>query len=254
MHRLPPKGPVPDCLHNFCRDNPSCRDWDSFYKNHSDSYGELKRIIFEQQQYLCAYCEEKLSESDRSLQRIEHFHPKSHNDPDHNWTFDWENMLGCCMGGTKAGQDSNPPELCLHCDAHKETCSTDNYFEGDLLNPLTMPMECLFKIDHATGELSPNEETCARVSVPYNNYSSVSQLVDATIRILNLNCKSLKDKRRLVINEFERVRQSKRQNPRANKKSIRTEIARQWFEGKIQSFYTTRRILLGAYAEQFILK
>ena len=257
MHRLPPKGEAPGYLLVFCRDNPQCKDWDFFRNNYPTTYGKLKKLVFEQQEYLCAYCEDKLPAADKSSLRIEHFHPKSHDDSEHNWTFDWENMLGCCMGGStdRIPADSDEKKAStLHCDAHKETCKTQNYFNGDLLNPLTMPFECLFDIDRATGELKPNETMCAKVSVPNNIYGSVSQLVSATIRILNLNCTSLNEKRLLVIGEFERKRRLKRQNPRANKKSIRTEIAREWFEGRSPSFYTTRRILLGDYAEQFILQ
>lgn len=255
MHRLPSKGPIPDCLHAFCRKHPDCRDWDFFYDNYRQPYGELKNFIFKQQGGVCAYCEDSVV--DNHQQRIEHFHPKSHNDPTHNWTFDWMNMLGCCMGGSTVKSDSiKKSDRKLHCDAHKETCSTNTFFKGDLLNPLTMPFECLFDIDRDTGELKPNKETCAHVTIPAgeNNYDSVFQLVDETIRILNLNCDSLKKKRLSVIKEFERERKSKRQNPKANKKSVRTAIAQKWFEGRIPSFFTTRRILLGHYAEQFIPK
>ena len=256
MHRLPSKGPVPDCLQNFRRENQNCNEWAFFYDNYPQTYGELKSIIFKQQGGVCAYCEDTVM--DKHLQRIEHFHPKSHDDPNHNWAFDWENMLGCCMGGSTDKSDSEIKfdQKNLHCDAHKETCPTATFFKGDLLNPLTMPSVCLFDIDYHTGELKPNEETCAHVTIPAgeNNYDSVFQLVDETIRILNLNCGSLKKKRLCVIKEFERERKSKRQNPKANKKSVRTAIAQKWFEGRILSFFTTRRILLGHYAEQFIPK
>lgn len=253
MHRLSPKGPMPDCLCNFLRNNPTCHEWDSFYDNCHESYVELKKTIFEQQSYFCAYCEKKISPDEGFAQRIEHFHPKSHNDPSHNWTFDWMNMLGCCMGGTNAfGAHVLVSEL--HCDAYKELCTseTKTYFKGDLLNPLTMPQQCLFDIDCATGRLKPNDAVCSAVVVPDNNFASVSELVNKTIYFLNLNCPALNRDRRAVIKEFERLRKSMRQNPKANKTSIRTAIARRWFEGKGSEFFTTKRILLGNYAESFI--
>ena len=247
MRRLPPKGAEPQDLHNFRRTYPTCRDWDFFYNNFSSSYQEIKKTIFSQQGGICAYCEAGIPENNSTQQRIEHFHPKSHNDPQHNWTFDWNNMLGVCTGTEQDGGKKN-----MHCDSSKERYVTKDKCEGYLLNPLTMPYECLFDIKHDTGELTPNEEACSHAIVSDNAYSSVSELVRNTIRILNLNCDTLNQKRRRVILEYEKQRKNRRQNPNANTNSIRTAIARMWFEEKTPSFYTTRRILLGGYAERII--
>jgi len=244
MRKLPSKGPIPDCLRNFCRENPGCKDWDSFRDNNPDSYRELKRAIFTQQSFLCSYCEENLPEDDSSKQRIEHFHPKSDQTAENNWTFDWNNMLGVCLGGSR----EHPIEL--HCDASKERNVTTDTCEGFMLNPLNMPEECLFMVDRSTGKLLADENICLRTTVANNHFSTVRELVDNTIKILNLNCDRLNKKRKKVIAEYEKMRKDLRL--KHFKGSIRTEIARRWFEHNIPSFFTTRRFLLGQFAEQFI--
>ena len=257
MHRLPAKGSVPKCLQKFCGDNPDCRDWESFYGNYPDSYKSLKMEIAKSQGYLCAYCEEQLPGDAPSQMRIEHFHPKEDVSTSHNWAFDWNNMLVTCHGGSRKEPEKEEKEgeekkaIELHCDASKEQIVTPNTCEGYLLNPLTMPAECLFELNRTTGELFPNEIICSRVTITENRYSTVAELVWKTIRILGLNCDRLKQNRLKVIHEFEKIRQGRKHNSRMNKSSIRTAIAEQWFE-KPMSFYTTRRILLGNYAEDII--
>jgi len=248
MHRLLSKGPIPPCLQNFCRENPDCRNWDTFYENYPDSYKSLKAEIAESQGYLCAYCEDQLPREAPSQMRIEHFHPKEDISTEDNWAFDWFNMLVSCHGGSRKDTEQ---AVHLHCDSSKEQIVKPGTCEGYLLNPLTMPEQCLFELDRATGELSPNKAVCERVTVEDNHYASVEELVKKTIEILNLNCAALNTKRRKIFLEFENKRNSMRRNPRTNKSSIRTAIAKQWFE-KPMSFYTTRRILLGKYAEDII--
>ena len=247
MRKLPSKGPIPDYLRNFCRENPDCKDWDSFRNNNPKLYQKLKRTFFSQQSFLCAYCEEKIPEDELFKQRIEHFHPKSDRSVENNWTLDWNNMLGVCLGGSK----EYPIEL--HCDASKEQNLTHDTYEGFMLNPLNMPEECLFIVDRSTGKLLVDENTCLRVTIANNHFSTVKELVDNTIKILNLNCDRLNEKRKKVIAEYEKMRKELRQ--KHFKGSIRTgtEIARRWFEHNIPSFFTTRRFLLGSYAEKYIV-
>ena len=248
MHRLPPKGPIPTELKSFCRRNPTCNDWNTFYNNFHNSYETLKDKICSQQGNVCAYCEEQLPQEKPSQQRIEHFHPKEDKSSRHNWAFDWMNMLVTCHGGSR--KNSQQPTV-LHCDASKEQNVTATTCDGYLLNPLTMPSECLFTLNRVTGELQPNEDTCKNTTIPNNHYGSVVELVKETIRILNLNCDRLNEKRKKVIKEFEKERTEMRRNPKTCS-SIRDTIAKKWFMSKTPSFFTTRRILLGKYAEQYI--
>ena len=246
MHKINVKRAIPDVLISFCKENPNCRDWNYFYHNYQESYKKLKRQIFVEQNFLCAYCEERIKEKEFSHQRIEHFHPKEDIFGFHNWAFDWYNMFGVCMGGTK-----DQPSV-LHCDAKKEQEISYDACEGYLLNPLDMPDVCLFTINRISGELQVNEEVCKVVRVECNKFLTVVELVENTIRVLNLNCDKLNKKRLAVIHEFERMRKSLRQNS-SIKYSVREEIAKRWFESGPPSFFTTRRILLGGYAENFFV-
>ena len=201
MHRLPNKGDIPDVLRRFCRNNPECRDWDSFRNNHHDSYKALKDIIFVQQSYLCAYCECKIDSDCSDDQRIEHFHPKSDTSTAHNWAFDWNNLLGVCLGGTRRQSDISP-----HCDAAKDKDS--NALEKKILNPLTMPDTCVFDLDRKNGYLIPNERFCNTQSIHENPFPTTKELVDNTIKVLNLNCPALASIRKKIITEFDRKRKA----------------------------------------------
>lgn len=243
MHRLPNKGDIPDVLRKLCRNNPECRDWNSFRDNQHESYIALKKAIFAQQSYLCAYCECNIDSTRPDEQRIEHFHPKSDTASSHNWAFDWNNLLGVCLGGTKQESDISP-----HCDAAKE--KDVNAREGRILNPLTMPESCVFELDRKNGYLIPNESFCRTQSIPDNPFHTTEELIKNTIDVLNLNCTALANIRKKIILEYDKKRHFL-QSSHKTKESVRTTIARQWFKKPLQ-FYTTRRILLGRYAEEII--
>ena len=202
-------------------------------------------LLAENQYGLCAYCEAKLPlGGDR---RIEHFHPKSDMTTNHCWMFDWDNLLAVCEGGASnlvcevADDESGRTEL--HCDAAKGSK------QDSILNPYTMPRGCLFSFDDKTGELSVNVEACKNAEVDV-------QLVRNTIDVLFLNCKTLKGARRDLAIHY-KLKYQKHQDEMSRGKMakgpIRKIIAEEWFgNGKVLSFYTVRRCLLGRYAEQCI--
>jgi len=228
------KNNQPGELVKFQRENReqyNRRDWDFFYNNCPASYDSVKDQIFKDQHRLCAYCEELIDETGK--QRIEHFHPKSDGTKGTNWCFDWDNMLGVCLGGSQ--EDIHPKQL--HCDAVKG----NKIYDGEILNPLDMPKDCLFEIERTTGKLKANSEICKKASVKDNRFGSVEKLVENTIQVLNLNCDTLIKKRMQVIKEFERLRTDLRRKGIAV--SAREEIVKRWFSKKAPSFFTTRRIL-----------
>lgn len=178
MHKLTGHGPVPEALREFCRHNTDCRSWEHFYHNYGFLYKELKQELFTRQGYLCAYCETKLPVMAQAMQRIEHFHPKEDMSGEHNWTFDWQNMLGVCMGGTQ-----DRPLSDIHCDASKEQYCTAETCEGYILNPLTMPETCLFSLNRMTGELHADADACWQLQLRDNHFNTVQELVENTIRV-----------------------------------------------------------------------
>lgn len=72
---------------------------------------EIKRILVHEQHGLCAYCMKRIKNDNHS--RIEHLKPLSKNKAD---AINYENMLGVCEGGEKAGGEKG---RILCCDAHK---------------------------------------------------------------------------------------------------------------------------------------
>ncbi len=76
------------------------------------AYAEIKKTLVRGQRCLCAYCEIRVAadtsdaavDADKSLQRVEHFHPKSDLTRPPNWALHWPNLWAVCMGG-----DQTPP-------------------------------------------------------------------------------------------------------------------------------------------------
>jgi uncharacterized protein (TIGR02646 family) len=231
-------------------------NWNSF-RNHNGgvSYRNLRNLIFSTQGGLCAYCEANVSERPESRKRIEHFHPKS-DQSNHliNWSLDWGNVFGVCIGGDDSNKTAHPRPKNLSCDSHKNhLASSDSSLEkpeGNVLNPLDMVVgPCLFSLNRATGELEADENACRSVTLPENNYSSTYELVSSTIKILNLNCDRLNEQRlRILIHYNQQVAKSRRNHDR----DYKSKLATRWFNKKWPSFFSTRRILLGKFAESYL--
>lgn len=214
------------------------------------SYQSLKELIFQEQSGLCAYCEDSILHLDKSKRQIEHFHDKSDKDMSvKNWGLDWNNVFGVCKGGSDQKAQYRTPEN-LSCDAHKNHILSSAQTEGVYLNPLDIPYLALFSFDKATGFLIPNIEICKTLeSYKPNNYECFFNLVDATIKILNLNCDRLVQKRLLVLYEYNRLIARARM---AKNIHIHQQLTQHWFQQKWPSFFTVRRCLLGLAAEQYL--
>ncbi|WP_252179527.1 retron Ec78 anti-phage system effector HNH endonuclease PtuB [Endozoicomonas sp. 4G] len=250
------KSTEPQELTEFRQKHPNAQ-WQTF--RDTGPYSRVKTAVFQDQGLLCAFCETRLPPEKSSNQRVEHFHPKSDaSDPNHNWTLDWDNMIGVCMGGSKQAEDKkvrySTPEN-LSCDAYKDHLVTGGQLpedcEGYVLNPLRIiNTPCLFKFDKRTCEFRANPEACAQLADIDNHYESLVKLVEETIRILNLNCSRLVDDRRAVLNAFNKEFAKAR---KSNNRRYKTQLADRWFRTRWPSFFTTRRILLGQAAEEWLV-
>jgi len=245
----------PNVLTAFAASNPVAT-WEHDFRNHkgSQDYKSLRQLMLSDQGGLCGYCESKVVGLPAHKQRVEHFHDKSDraNVAIHNWGLDWQNIFAVCIGGNDADQSAHPLPENLSCDSHKNHLKDelDTVPEGHLLNPLTMPhTPCLFTLDKRTGELKPDATACTQVNIADNHFATVQELVDNTIRVLNLNCPRLTDQRQLVLRAYNRalrIAQDKNiQRPHAR-------LAEQWFSLTWPEFFTTRRLLLGGHAEQYL--
>jgi uncharacterized protein (TIGR02646 family) len=240
----------PNHLTDYAQQNPQA-SWNDFYHiNQSDDYKKLKELIFKEQGGLCAFCENEILETHK--QRVEHFHPKS--DKEDNWALEWTNVIGVCLGGSDVDKAIHPLPANLSCDAYKDYLITTKKLsekcEGYLINPLHLPaFPCLFDFDKRTGELKPKSDY-AGIEFQHNQYDTIAELVTKTIEHLNLNCDRLNQQRLEVLKFYNQEIAKARKN---NDTSIFAKLAERWFQKQWLPFFTTRRIVLGSYAENYLI-
>jgi uncharacterized protein (TIGR02646 family) len=244
------KSQPPNKLTQYAQNHPK-NDWDNDFRNDPD-YKIIKELIFKEQGGLCAFCETKVIQIDK--QRVEHFHPKSDAaNPHHNWALDWANVIGVCLGGSDVDKSIHPLPANLSCDAYKDHLIVKKKLpiicEGHLLNPLELfAFSNLFELNKRTGELKPKADYSG-IEIENNQYSTTTELVKKTIEHLNLNCDRLNQQRLAVLNEYERVIKIARNQ---NDRDIFSKLSKHWLQTKWRSFFTTRRILLGQHAENYL--
>ncbi|MBS6009539.1 MAG: TIGR02646 family protein [Haemophilus parahaemolyticus] len=250
------KSSIPNVLLNY-RSTSESYTWTAFREN-KESYKRVKKQIFKDQGGICAYCEQDFScsqgDDDYITQMIEHFHPKRDIGSNKNWALDWNNLLGCCTGGKESNKIIFPTPENLSCDQYKEIgLSKINNVEGYLINPIDMPaFPCLFKINQVTGHILANEKICEKVSFNINNFKTTVELVDNTIKVLNLNCIRLLQKRKAHIKNYNNLINIAKKNENS---AIFQELCSRFLakkNDKYHSFFTTYRILLSSHAENYL--
>jgi uncharacterized protein (TIGR02646 family) len=246
------KSPSPNALTLFSQKYPR-GNWKMFRNSYKrKNYKITKALIFNDQGGLCAFCENLVN--DVTKQQIEHFHSKKDLNSHHNWTLDWSNMIGVCPGGKDVNQNIHPLPANLSCDAYKDHLIVKNVLPIDcedyLFNPLNLPaFPCLFDLDKRTGELKPKGNYDDVVLELENNYNTIPELVEKTIEHLNLNCDRLNQQRLAVLKQYNQEVAKARKN---GDKTVFTTLANRWFQQKWLPFFTTRRILLGHHAENYL--
>lgn len=161
------KGAEPQKLLQYKRLQPTA-SWEQFLKAKPRKLRTREQLVADQGG-LCAYCEVDLkSASSGGLVadlRVEHFHPKSDRSTTHNWALDWQNLLGCCHGGSQrnvidAVRRFTSPDH--SCDIPKGNHNWDNV----ILNPLHLPeFPCLFQYNRGTGAIEVNLAACQQASI-----------------------------------------------------------------------------------------
>ena len=242
------KSSPPNVLILYEISNPT-KKWEDFRNfNGGKDYSKLKILIFQDQGQLCAYCETRIENNQYEKQRIEHFNDKSNSTPINNLHLKWDNVFGVCLGGSDIRNKDNPqfrtPEN-LSCDAYKGKNIT-------ILNPLYMiSFPNLFQLDRRTCELKANTSNCQLLSFLDNPYNTTEEFVTNTIRDLNLNCNRLTNNRyKILINYNQEIEKGRK----AKDRNVFKKLAQKWFSKKFPSFFTTRRILLGKHAEEFLIR
>jgi len=244
-----PKGLEPEKLANYRLGKPA-NTWQQFART------EHRRLTVQDQLkkdqgWLCAYCEidliDKTVDGEADF-RVEHFHPKSDKASGHNWHLDWQNLLGCCHGGSQstvadAATRFTSPDT--SCDVPKGNKNLD----GIILNPIHLPaFPALFSCSRSSGELSVLEQNCRVSGV------DVEQ-AEKTIQELNLNAPRLNRLRKQVLNELNRQLRTFIEQGQdvglARKKLARVHLSRNQ-AGRWQAFFTAIRSYLGSDAEQHL--
>lgn len=246
----------------YAENNPTA-DWNRFRAlRQGDAYALLKKQVFTDQGKLCAYCEASLKNVTVNKLRLEHFHSKSDNtDQNKNWALTWNNIIGVCVGGSEPKQDDDAltcndtyttPEN-LSCDSHKAYLESINQLskniEGFVLDPLSLCNQSLFKYEIPTGKLIPNENAEEFYTPLHNNFSTLEELIENTLKVFNLNCDRLTDRRKAIFINHQRLLKNAH---RIGDRKILDKISERTFMNKWPSFFTTRRLIIGPCAEKYL--
>lgn len=186
--RYIPKGPEPDIVRDFKAIQQSA-GLPATYENFHDKR-ELNDILRAEQHNICCYCQRRIDHYQGNKDtgaHNEHLSPQCEDPGDGSVDLDNNNIFACCIVSKGLKKKSQ------HCGESKG----NDLIVGSIKNP-----ECqrLFKYN-LIGEILPNG--------PYDgwdgylsNYAQLprgQQLIIDEIKILNLNCNSLVDERKKVI-------------------------------------------------------
>ncbi|MDL2269572.1 TIGR02646 family protein [Desulfosarcina sp. OttesenSCG-928-A07] len=167
--------------------------WEAFRNDHQDVFLDLRTALEQNQDGTCAYCEIKLGDTNR---QIEHFIPKRFTTADNDLTFDFSNMLLCCVGGTNPhsrvpGAFSNTPSARANHSCGEKKGDKDPF--GRCLNPYCLPSFPLFRLVLNDNGISfaSDKKACQRASIDPDR-------VQRTLDFLNLNCPRLNKRRGAV--------------------------------------------------------
>ena len=245
------KNACPPCLARYVAKFPDAT-WETMRNDAAnggnEAYAEVREHLVKDQKSLCAYCECGLREDAPHATRVEHFHPKSDTSSGHNWHLDWQNLLATCTGGEREGDAFPLPEN-MSCDASKKNIIHD----GDILNPLRLPsFPAAFCYDMRTGELVPNTKFCSEhPALPGNTLSSTFELLQNTLRVLNLNCDRLCQARLKVSRYLEHQKKQFRERHIQASVALRS-LAQRYFATQWPAYFTVLRHCLQPYAEEYL--
>jgi uncharacterized protein (TIGR02646 family) len=175
------KLPEPQGLRNYKLRRGAPVSYVNFGRDDKSSFLRLRELLLEEQKYICAYCgQEILSvffiKSDGSKEdnmKTEHFVPK---DGTIGNDLNYQNLLGCCMGGNNSGVKG---KQFRHCDSHKLDLQLLH-----IQNPSTITVRdntIRYRLNEASEEVII--------------FSSDTEKRKELIEILNLNTEYLREER-----------------------------------------------------------
>ena len=237
--------------------------WKDFCEN-VEAKRAVQRQLKADQRGLCAYCEinlldipkESISTDGMGVKpdfRVDHFHPKNHQDnQDNHWELDWKNLFGVCTGGDEKNVIEptrfSEKKSNRHCDSPKK----NKVYDGVILNPLSdIPsFPNLWKISDASNNeaifLEPDKKACDQQS------STCFVKAENTLQILRLNCNKVAEFRaNTILALMEEIEENKIAGMRYDE-AVRTAM-KAAFNPKSPSwpqFFSTIRAYFGKDAEK----
>jgi uncharacterized protein (TIGR02646 family) len=157
------KNTEPTTFANWKKQNSNC-SWSNFSKpdsTHRDIYIQLRQKLIEEQEKMCCYCEVALKEERDA--HIEHLKDQD-NHPNDRYNFN--NLFASCQHNDSCG--------------HKK----DNGYFNEMISPIDKKCQEKFTYTGAGSLISQDEN---------DNFAK------ETIKLLGLNCKRLKDRRKNLI-------------------------------------------------------
>lgn len=253
MKKINKNSEPPSLLASYKSKNPA-GTWVRFRKERPRRQ-QLKTQILTDQGGLCAYCEIDLKEADahgNADYRVEHFHPKSDRASTSgvafNWDIHWDNLFGCCHGGSR----QDVVDAGMRFSNHDHSCDVPKagkVLDGIILNPLFVPaFPSLFTIERSTGNISVNYSNCKTANV-----SAIQ--TRQTIAELRLNSPRLARLRKAVLDELNRdIRLLSERGmsigdakDRLSKVHLRKNSQQHW-----PAFFSSFRSYLGTEAERHL--
>ncbi len=212
--------------------------WEAWKNNCQHEYAEVKTVLEENQNGLCAFCEIKLTETNK---QIEHFIPKSLATETEDWTLTFENFSMACKGNTNIHSpdySAIPSREVNYSCGHKK----DNIDPREqILNPYELPDYPIFKLNIIDGgiALAPDIDACNKAEISI-------EIVESTIELLGLNTPNLLRLRKTIYNllSLELKDIDKKGVDITTKLQELEEDHLTPLEGKLESFYTLRSLLI----------
>ena len=170
----------------FVNDTNGFKNWDEYIVSKNSL---RKYILKNEQNYLCIYCETKIT-SDNISSHVEHIRPKAQ-DKYPELTFEYNNLAVSCNGTCFNQIDDRRKYNCGH-------IKDDEYEEGKFLNPCeVVDLEVYFQYDFDDFKISPTKKNFSKAKYMIDTLKLNSgRLVKArenTYKSFNKNMKKTRD-------------------------------------------------------------
>ena len=222
--------------------------WEEWKSTHGDAYKQTIDCLWKNQQGLCAYCEVKLTLTNKE---IEHFIPKSRTTSTQDWTINFSNYVLSCKGNSnkhsKFYSDDPSPKANLTCGSKKG--DLDPF--GCLFNPYELPTFPVIKEYYDDEGLSfiPDKTACQKASID-------PLIIQSTIDTLGLNCPNLKRRRKAVwdtlIEEYQALVKNSSTADLEKEVDELIGINLEAHSGELLAFYTTRLLFFACERPELI--